>query len=211
MKFISALAALATASAVVVPLVTFPGPKFEELNDPVMGGQSVGTWNMSSSGTFGIFDGTVKIVPALKAPGFIKAAASGTFADASPATGGNLVLLVRTTTPGYKGFRVAVASGAPISSSYSCAGGSGIPLSGGCYKAAFSVGAGAEFSNVTVPLNAFSDHWSSATGELTKTCAQDQSCCLDAGKLAKIDRIEVWGEGVEGALHLEVKSISVEA
>ena len=32
MKFISALAALATASAVVVPLVTFPGPKFEELN-----------------------------------------------------------------------------------------------------------------------------------------------------------------------------------
>ncbi|CAE7540896.1 unnamed protein product, partial [Symbiodinium pilosum] len=57
---------------------------FKELNDPVMGGQSTGTWKLDSAG-FGVFDGQVVDVPSLKAPGFIKAAADGSFPDASAA------------------------------------------------------------------------------------------------------------------------------
>jgi hypothetical protein len=45
---------------------------------------------------------------------------------------------VRTTTPEYAGFRVALAASA-ISAAYSCSGEAGIPFSGGCYKAKFSM------------------------------------------------------------------------
>lgn len=120
-------------------LVSFDGAegttfKFVEMNDPVMGGQSTGTWTVGSG--FGIFDGEVVDVPSLSAPGFIKAAADGHFKDVSADIDGDLVLSVRSSTPEYKGFRVTMVSGA-ASPSYSCAGGSTIPFSGGCYKANF--------------------------------------------------------------------------
>merc|ERR1712194_577912 len=95
-------------------LLTFDGAagttfKFEELNDPVRGGQSTGTWSLGSG--FGILDGEVVNVPALKAPGFIKAAADGTFPDVSAFINGSLVLTVRTSTPEYAGYRVSFVSG----------------------------------------------------------------------------------------------------
>ena len=49
--------------------------------------------------------GEVVDVPSLKAPGFIKAAADGKFADASAELDGDLVLTVRSSTPEYKGFQ----------------------------------------------------------------------------------------------------------
>ena len=59
-----------------VPLVSFDGAvplsKFVQLNDPVMGGRSSGTWSVDAVGKFGKFDGAVLDVPSLKAPGFIK-------------------------------------------------------------------------------------------------------------------------------------------
>merc|ERR1712146_216634 len=90
-------------------------------------------------------------------------------------------------------------------------GGGGIPLSGGCYKAKFSVPASTaanEFQEVRIPFNMFSDHWSSATGEQAKTCAEDKDVCLSASNLGKIQRIELWAEGALGKVHLEVKSIA---
>ncbi|CAJ1388112.1 unnamed protein product, partial [Effrenium voratum] len=61
-----------------VPLATFgKDPKtsfeFKELNDPVMGGQSHGTWHVDATSSAGVMDGEVLDVPSLKAPGFIKA------------------------------------------------------------------------------------------------------------------------------------------
>mmetsp|Transcript_75042 Transcript_75042/g.148548 ORF Transcript_75042/g.148548 Transcript_75042/m.148548 type:complete len:128 (-) Transcript_75042:51-434(-) len=99
-----------------IPLVTFDGAKgtthkFAELNDPVMGGKSTGTWSLNTTGGFGIFDGEVVIVPSLKAPGFIEAHADGKFADLSAAAEGDLVLRVRSS-PEYKGWKVSLASGA---------------------------------------------------------------------------------------------------
>ena len=90
--------------------------------------------------------------------------------------------------------------------------GGGLPFSGGCYKAKFSVPplkAGEDFIQIRIPLSNFSDHWSSATGEQTKTCAADPSVCITAAKLAKIQRVELWAEGALGKVHLEVRSVAV--
>jgi len=203
-------AALVSAASAGLPLVTFDkSPEttftFQELNDPVMGGKSSGTWALGAS--YGIFDGEVLDVPSLKAPGFIKAAADGKFADVSTALGGDLVLQVRSTTPEYKGFRVTIVAGT-VSPSYACSGGGSLPFSRGCFKAKFSVGAGDDWSTVRIPFTSFSDKWSPATGEQTTTCAQDADVCPTTATLSGLKRVEVWAEGSDGKVHLEIKSIS---
>merc|ERR1712039_365883 len=131
------------------------------------------------------------------------------FPDASALANGEVVLTVRTTTPEYKGYRLTLVSGA-VSPNFACAGGRSLPFSRGCYKAKFSVpqSSNGEFQTVRINQRLFSDLWSSATGEHTKECADDASACLTAAKLAKIQRIEVWAEGVAGKVHLEVQKIS---
>jgi len=193
-------------------LVTFDGASdttftFTEMNDPVMGGQSTGTWSLGKG--FGIMDGEVVNVPSLKAPGFIKAAANGKFPDLSDFIDGSLVLKVRTTTPDFAGYRVTFVSGA-VSPAFSCAGGGSLPFSSGCFKEKFTVPAGADFTEVKIPFNSFSDKWSSATGEQTTKCADNKDVCPTASKLSKIQRVEFWGEGANGKLHLEVQSVSAE-
>jgi len=192
-------------------LVSFDGASgttftFVEMNDPVMGGESTGTWTVNTNEGFGIMDGEVVDVPSLSAPGFIKSAADGTFKDVSADIGGYLVLSVRSTTPEYKGFRVTMAAGT-YSPAYACAGGSSIPFSGGCYKAKFSVSSNDDFHDVIIPLTQFSDHWSPATGEHTKECSNDASVCITSSELKDIKRVEFWAEGAKGKVHLEIKSI----
>eukprot|EP00756_Hemistasia_phaeocysticola_P040716 Hpha_TRINITY_DN16879_c1_g1::TRINITY_DN16879_c1_g1_i2::g.150986::m.150986 len=111
----------------VLPLVTFGGEKgttftFKELNDPVMGGKSTGTWSVQANvnKSFGVMDGDVVNVPSLAAPGFIKSAADGKFNDVSAVLAGGLKLTVRSSTPEYKGFRLTFAAGT-LSPDYSCA------------------------------------------------------------------------------------------
>jgi len=193
-------------------LITFDGAQgttfdFKALNDPVMGGKSSGTWTVGSGA--GILDGEVVDVPSLSAPGFIKAAADGTFPDASSAFGGNLVLTVRSSTPEFAGFRVTFVSGA-TSASFACSAGGSLPFSRGCFKAKFSVPAGSDFTQIRIPFTDFSDKWSSATGEATTTCAQSADVCPTASKLSKIKRVEFWGEGANGKLHLEVMALGAE-
>jgi hypothetical protein len=207
---------VATAASISneIPFVTFDGArgttyKFTELNDPVMGGKSTGTWSLNTTGGFGIFDGEVVNVPSLKAPGFIEAHADGKFADLSAAAEGDLVLRVRSS-PEYKGWKVSLASGAH-SASYSCAAGGGLPFSRGCYKAPFSLPSASntgDFAEVRVPFTSFTDRWSSSTGNPVKTCKEDASTCLTAEKLRQVQRVELMAEGVAGKVHLEVKSIS---
>merc|ERR1711862_362979 len=194
-------------------LVTFDGAEqtsfnFKILNDPVMGGKPTGTWSVGSG--FGILDGEVVDVPSLSAPGFIKAAGDGSFPDISAFIDGSLVLSVRTSTPDYAGYRVTFVSGA-VSADFACAAGGSLPLSRGCFKNKFSVPAGDDFVEVKIPFNTFSDKWSSATGEQTTTCVEDSSVCPTASKLSKIRRVEFWGEGASGKLHLEVQSVSAES
>lgn len=63
-----------------VAIATFDGTKattwpWETVNDPVMGGQSTSTFHVD--GGLGIWDGEVRIVPFLKAPGFCNLQAPG--------------------------------------------------------------------------------------------------------------------------------------
>jgi len=211
---LSSLALLLCACTALVPLATFDDAagttfKFIELNDPVMGGNSTGTWSLDAAGKFGVFDGEVKDVPSLKAPGFIKAAGSGTFPDVSSTLGGDVVLTVRSSTPSYAGFRIAFAAGTKAPS-YACGAGGSLPFSRGCFKSKFSVPAGEGWSTVRVPINSFSDMWSPATGEHTKECAADADVCPTAKSLSGIKRLEIWAEGALGKVHLEVKSVVAE-
>lgn len=83
-----------------------------------------------------------------------------------------------------------------------------MPFSRGCFKAKFSVPAGADFTEVRIPFKSFSDKWSPATGEQTATCAAEADVCPSAEKLKGIKRMEVWAEGALGKAHLELESIS---
>merc|ERR1719230_2150112 len=114
---------------------------------------------------------------------------------------GSLVLNVRSSTPEYMGFRVTFVYGT-LSPSYACSGGGSIPFSRGCYKTKFSVPAGSDFVAIRIPFKSFSDKWSPATGEQTKTCAEDKDVCPTAKALKGIKRMEVWAEGVDGKAHL---------
>merc|ERR1711924_9347 len=188
MRLVIAAISLGAALAADITLVSFTpnskaSHKFTELNDPVMGGKSTGTWTVDTKDGMGVFDGSVVDVPSLKAPGFIKASSrDAPFADASTAINGDLILTVRTSTPDYAGFRVSFASGS-VSPSFACAAGGSLPFSRGCFKAKFSVPAGSDFTDVKIPFNTFSDKWSSATGEQTTTCAQNKDVCPTASKL----------------------------
>merc|ERR1719167_94169 len=63
------------------------------MNDPVMGGASISTFEVNEEEHFGIFNGTVKIVPSLDAPGFCSMRAFGEFNDASSTIDGSIVPL----------------------------------------------------------------------------------------------------------------------
>lgn len=206
-----------SSSAIEVPLVTYDGADstgaltdWFALVDPVMGGQSTGTWTLNADEKYGSLDGEVKDVPSLSAPGFVTAGALASFPDASSTIDGGLVLKIRSSTADYTGFRVSFAAGA-MSPSYSCAGGGGIPGSRGCFKADFSIPESDEFVEVFVPFNSFSDKWDSATGDATTTCAEDADVCPTADKLKGIQYIEVWAEGVDGVINVDLAGISARA
>merc|ERR1712241_1653116 len=76
------------------------------------------------------------------------------------------------------------------------------------YKARFMVGVGEDFSVSRIPFNMFSNEWDPATGDQTVTCADDPKVCPTVEDLSSLKRFEVWAEGVKGAAHLEVQSIS---
>lgn len=202
-----------------VTLVTFDGTnstthKFEEWEDPVIGSESYGNWSVNTEGEYGHLQGIVAVVPRPgtsiphASPGYVDAGADGPFPDASSAGLGDLVLMVRSTTPQYKGFRVAFASGARFPT-FSCKAGGALPFSSGCWKATFMVPAGTDFSEVRVPLNTFSDRWDPPSGMAKKTCKEDASVCPTVDVLQAIQRIELWAEAYSGAIDLRVKSISV--
>mmetsp|Transcript_29036 Transcript_29036/g.93269 ORF Transcript_29036/g.93269 Transcript_29036/m.93269 type:complete len:241 (-) Transcript_29036:226-948(-) len=202
-----------------VKLVTFDGTDatshhFDEWEDPVMGSRSYGNWTVDAAGQFGRLRGVVTVAPRPAtsiphaSPGYVDVGTDGPFPDASLAGLGDLVLMVRSTTPKFKGFRVAFASGAKFPT-YACKAGGSLPLSSGCWKAMFMVPAGTEFAEVRVPLNTFSDKWDPQTGMARKTCEMDASVCPSVEALKRIQRIELWAEGYSGDIDLQFQSISV--
>jgi len=108
-----ALALLQCAAAGAVPIATFDNAKattwsWNPVNDPVMGGKSVSTFTVDADRKLGVWDGEVKIVPFLKAPGFCNLQAPGlnkkaAFPDVS-GSDGIVVRAQQTLAKGLQGF-----------------------------------------------------------------------------------------------------------
>jgi len=205
-RVLATVACLSGMRAVVggtIPLVTFDGNKetthqWRQMNDPVMGGKSTGTFKVEDG--LGIFDGEVAIVPFLKAPGFIKADVVDSaplgriFPDINGCSGIEVTLKADSN---YTGYRFSFGRSHPAEAKRFAFG----------HKADMFPPVG-EFGSIVLPLMNFTDLWDDATGEAIVTCAQNAKYCPDQKTLSDMRTMGVWAEGVEGKVHLEMKSVS---
>jgi hypothetical protein len=183
-----------------VDLVTFDGAHgtsfvWTDENDPVMGGVSHSTFNISDD--TGIFDGEVKIVPSLKAPGFcfLHTIGVGKFNSAKGMTHLELVVRNAGESTDYESYKVSFAADTLNPQFRS-------------YKADFQLPANStSWTTVHVPFTNFTNKWSPATGEPTATCAEDPSACVKDKDLEDIFQFGMWAEGKAGLFHLEMKAI----
>jgi len=186
-----------------IALATFDGAKgtthtWKENNDPVMGGKSTGTTTVSDGML--VFDGNVAIVPSLKAPGFITTQVSDgmfSFKSFPDVTGCKGVALTVKSSAAYSGYRFCFGNSHASGGKFFAYG----------FKSRFDAPVG-EFGTVQIPFSNFTDFWDDATGNPIKTCQESPSNCPDSSTLKNMKTMAIWGEGVEGKLHLEVKAIS---
>jgi len=61
---------------------------------------------------------------------------------------------------------------------------------------------------VRIAFEDFTDAWSDATGDPIVKCTHDTSVCPTAETLSNMKLMQIWAEGVEGEVHLEIESIS---
>ena len=161
---------------------------------------------------FAAFNGSCNIVPSLKAPGFAKAytttsSTGATFQDVEEYLDGDMYVYARSSTPEYKGFKIAFgAKNVPHNG----------PYGGGSFKAPFAFNGG-DWQLVKVPFNTFSWDWSGYTGSCeTKDpngkqhvcCTKDTpQVCPTKAFLSTITGVELWAEGTQGLFQLDVKWI----
>lgn len=172
-----------------------PTHSWEVMNDPVMGGRSSSSYAVEDGAAK--FTGTCAIVPFLKAPGFVTMQTGGfrqpseDFPDVSSCTALKMVMKSGTD---YAGYRVSFGT-------------KRAGMFGRGFKApALSVPS--DFDEVVVPFTDFSLRWDEATGDIKTPCANDESACPDADTLRDMGAFAFWGEGVEGDVDLEIRSIS---
>ena len=65
-----------------------------------------------------------------------------------------------------------------------------------------------EFGEVIVPFAEFSSNWDEGTGDIIASCNDESSFCPDEDTLRNFEAFAFWGEGVEGDISLDIKSIS---
>lgn len=177
--------------------------KWKEMNDPVMGGKSTGTFEVLSSG-FAVFRGQVVDVPYLHdAPGFIQVRTVDhhMFPDVSSCRA--FQLTIRSLTTNYTGYRFSFGRAHPPHGKLFAYG----------YKTTLppirtaTVSHQNCFFNMTLPFDEFSDYWDDATGDAIVTCHQDSQYCPTRQALQNLQTMALWGEGVAGPVHLEIRSI----
>eukprot|EP00462_Mataza_sp_D1_P008057 CAMPEP_0175125552 /NCGR_PEP_ID=MMETSP0087-20121206/3375_1 /TAXON_ID=136419 /ORGANISM="Unknown Unknown, Strain D1" /LENGTH=179 /DNA_ID=CAMNT_0016407393 /DNA_START=68 /DNA_END=607 /DNA_ORIENTATION=- len=172
-----------------------PNHKWVENNDPVMGGRSTGTTTIGKN--LLVFNGSVVDVPALKAPGFITTMTT----DRSPwndVSGCKSLGMELKSNTEYAGYRVSFGKAHALVCKKFFAYG---------YKSHFDAPPVGQFGTVVIPFSNFSDCWDDATGKVITTCAEDSRFCPTKKTLQNLETISIWGEGVGGDVHLEVKSI----
>mmetsp|Transcript_412 Transcript_412/g.890 ORF Transcript_412/g.890 Transcript_412/m.890 type:complete len:538 (-) Transcript_412:134-1747(-) len=170
-----------------------PRHRWYTINDPVMGGKSDSTVSVKSDA--GVFDGTVRNVETLDAPGFVKMETrGGSFPDVSACKALRMVL---KSDNGYGGLRVTFGrhhnDGAPWY------------IRG--YKAHLPDVPTGRFTEVVMPFEDFSDKWDPRTGDVLVSCKEDRDHCVDDLALTDMATFSIMGEGVGGPFHVEIKSI----
>eukprot|EP00933_Yihiella_yeosuensis_P017379 TRINITY_DN1452_c0_g2_i5.p1 TRINITY_DN1452_c0_g2~~TRINITY_DN1452_c0_g2_i5.p1 ORF type:complete len:231 (+),score=43.90 TRINITY_DN1452_c0_g2_i5:85-777(+) len=210
--FVSLVAAVAQAEDSKTLLKIPSWTKWIENDDPIMGGKSKGNFSIVDT-SFGRFQGSVRNVPFLHAPGFCRMmTVTPLLVDASEFLDGGILLTIRSTTPDFKGFRFSFGSlRAPKHH-----GGHEIE---GSYKANLKVPASknGEWQSVFLKFTDFSADWSDYSGDChTKDPDgyQHQCCtpetkewCPDEVRLRGINSFNVWAEGSEGNFELDIKEI----
>jgi hypothetical protein len=205
------LAATFTSSAItaaasnsddgVVVLESFDNPRhtWEEMNDPVMGGKSTGTFSIENG--VGKFVGEVNNIPFLQAPGFIQARTTKTdhtfYPDVSKCTALEIVCKSNVKYDG--GYRFSFGDAQAPGGKFHARG----------YKATLTnvPTGGDDFGSVTIPFTDFTDFWDDATGDPIHTCQENSLYCPDDMTLKNMQRLAIWGEGVAGQVSLEIQSI----
>lgn len=189
---------LAAADEIILESFEQPSHRWLQMNDPVMGGKSTGTFKIKDG--VGVFDGEVVDVPFLQAPGFIKVDSRGMrpYADVSACKALKLTL---KSTVDYDGYRVSFGNAHPPDGKTFAFG----------YKADLKVPRrddGDHFEEVEIQFSDFSDLWDDTTGDQIKTCKEYPQYCPTVKTLRNMKTIAIWAEGVAGKVHLEIKSIS---
>jgi len=179
-------------------LVSFDDPTnlpiWKEMNDPVMGGKSTGTFTVQEG--IGLFEGKVVNVPFLHAPGFIQASTNGNFPNVNDCE--SLAITCRGSTD-YSGYKVSFGNRrGPLKCSFYSRG----------YKAPLNVTPNAnDFERIVIPFDEFSNCNSDATGLPITRCEDDSSVCPDEKTLEDMKMITIWAEGIAGDVHLEIQRI----
>lgn len=196
--------------------------KFKEQNDPVMGGGSSG--NFTAVSGFGVFQGTVRNVSFLHAPGFCNAqvrtgegAAELDLSEFVTEHGG-VRLIVKKGGGDYAGHKLALSAfGVPHHNG-------GHELEGS-YKQGFAIsGLGLECEAIYLPMSGFSSDWSDFSGncDTKDPNGYQHKCCPSGGlnsnpvcpskkNLATVDGITIWSEGVGGDFAMKIYEIAAVA
>jgi Complex I intermediate-associated protein 30 (CIA30) len=197
-------------------LESFADPKHEwvEMNDPVMGGKSTGSFRIDAEKGIGIFAGTVNDVPFLHAPGFIQVRtimpSSSQYPDISHCQA--FELIVSSQYPQYNGYRMSFGTQhAPHGKMFAYG-----------YKTHFtfesknngndsSQSMDMTFQSILLPFHKFTDYWDDATGDAIIECNPDDSndrmYCPTPQALHDIQTIGLWGEGYVGDVNINIQAI----
>lgn len=176
------------------------------LNDPVMGGKSHSDLTIDQENGIARFTGECAIVPSLQAPGFITMETGSQFfdkpskfPDVSSCSGFAMELKTNVEYSGYRfSFGKAHAQGGRFAYGYKA------PI----LQEEDQIPVG-EFVTITIPFDQFSDRWDDATGDIITPCNDDNpQFCPSTQWLQRMETMSFWGEGVEGTIDLEIKTIS---
>jgi len=187
-----------TSATSTINILSFApsSPNFHQMNfqaDPVMGGKSTGSFKTESN--IGIFSGTVRDVPSLSAPGFIKIQTSN--ADyPNISTCSHILIEAMSNNADYQGWRIGLGnSKAPQSRRFATG-----------HKADFSAPSD-KYQNISVAFDSFTNYWDPATGDAIVTCKENVKYCLTISILENVQTISIWAEGVNGDVTLNIRGI----
>ena len=186
----------AANGADVIVLEDFARPvhEWKEMNDPVMGGESRGTFSVVSG--VGVFRGHVVNVPFLQAPGFIQSRTIDHIPYPDVSSCQSLQLEVKAETD-YDGYRFSFGrTHAPGGKRFAFG-----------YKVTMGKVDSGTWRNLTYPLSDFTDYWDDATGDAIRTCQEEARYCPDVRTLRNLGTMAIWGEGKAGNVSLAIKGI----